>query len=414
MKKFLYVLTAAVFAAVIALSAPGAWAASAESDFEQGAAAYDAGNISKAVQMFARAAGKGHRDAQYNLGVLYFYGERLEQDYGEAFKWFEKAARAGHASAQYNLALLYSNGAGVARDEEQAMYWMRQAAAQGHQKAIDDIQAYTGSAPSTPAQSAPPAQTQEAQAFQLNQDAYAAFKAGNHTRAFELFTRAAEMGQPVSQYNLAALYENGIGTAPNNQQAIYWYRASAAQGHSEAQAAVQRLTANAPAQTAPPAPTQSNNADAIELFNEGVTAYEAGDDDNAFELYSQAADMGLMQAQYNLATMYYDGEGTEKDYAAAISWLRKSAEQGFAPAQSLLALMYYNGEGTEKDYAAGISWFHKAAEQGYAEAQWWLGVIYIDGRFVKDTDKGTYWMRKAAAQGDERAQNMLREFGISW
>jgi TPR repeat protein len=42
-----------------------------------------------------------------NLGNLYYDGQGVAQDYGQARLWFEKAAVAGNATAMTNLGALY-------------------------------------------------------------------------------------------------------------------------------------------------------------------------------------------------------------------------------------------------------------------------------------------------------------------
>jgi HJR/Mrr/RecB family endonuclease len=92
-------------------------------------------------------AEKGDAKAQYNLGVLYYYGNGVAQDHKVAEQWFCKAAAQGHtlaqdrlrkaaeqgsAPAQYSLGEMYYYGRGVAEDEVPAVQWYRKAAGQGH------------------------------------------------------------------------------------------------------------------------------------------------------------------------------------------------------------------------------------------------------------------------------------------
>ena len=81
------------------------------------------------------AAEQGDQKAQFNLGVRYYKGEGVEQNYAEAVKWFRKAAQQGNAKAQYNLAFCYDNGKGVTQDYTKAVQWYRKAAKQGDAKA---------------------------------------------------------------------------------------------------------------------------------------------------------------------------------------------------------------------------------------------------------------------------------------
>jgi TPR repeat protein len=51
------------------------------------------------VKWFRKAAEQGHAPAQYNLGVCYYYGNGVPQNYREAVRWIRKAAEQGHADA---------------------------------------------------------------------------------------------------------------------------------------------------------------------------------------------------------------------------------------------------------------------------------------------------------------------------
>jgi len=70
--------------------------------------------------------------AQYNLGLMYYYGEGVPQDFTQAVKWFRMAAEQGLANAQCNLGVMYDEGRGVPQDFTQAVKWYRMAAEQGY------------------------------------------------------------------------------------------------------------------------------------------------------------------------------------------------------------------------------------------------------------------------------------------
>jgi TPR repeat protein len=46
--------------------------------------------------------------------------------------------------------------------------------------------------------------------------------------------KEAQQGDPDAQYNLAYLYENGIGVPKDEAKALEWYQKAADQGHSSA------------------------------------------------------------------------------------------------------------------------------------------------------------------------------------
>ena len=58
--------------------------------------------------------------------------------------------------------------------------------------------------------------------------------AQSDAEALRWYTRAAEQGEPRAQYNLALMYMNGQGVEPNLVLAYYWMSLSVAQGNANA------------------------------------------------------------------------------------------------------------------------------------------------------------------------------------
>lgn len=57
----------------------------------------------QAITWYLRAAQQNHVDAQYNLGILFYHGDAIEQNQIEAIKWFRKAALQGSVAAEKML-----------------------------------------------------------------------------------------------------------------------------------------------------------------------------------------------------------------------------------------------------------------------------------------------------------------------
>jgi TPR repeat protein len=74
-------------------------------------------------------------EAQYNLGLIYYQGRRVDQDFKQAINWFTKAAEQGRAKAQFNLGLMYSLGLGVIQDKVYAHMWFNISASNGSELA---------------------------------------------------------------------------------------------------------------------------------------------------------------------------------------------------------------------------------------------------------------------------------------
>ena len=98
---------------------------------------YQQGNHAKVFEWFTKAAGQGHADAQYELGVMYAQGHGVRQDYQKAFEWYTKAANQGYTLAQNNLGVMYENGQGVRQNKSTAKRYYGQACDHGNQLGCD-------------------------------------------------------------------------------------------------------------------------------------------------------------------------------------------------------------------------------------------------------------------------------------
>jgi len=121
----------------------------------------------------------------------------------------------------------------------------------------------------------------------------AAYESGNLPLAVQEFRESAEAGDADCQFNLALMYEQGIGVLKDEKTALGWYRKSAEQGNSN--------------------------------------------------------------AQYNLAVLYENGRGTAADFAEANHWYRKAAVQGDGLAVGNLGMLYLRGQGVNPDKIAGVA-----------------------------------------------------------
>ena len=115
--------------AVLLGSAGEGWSA----DFHKGLNAYKNKDYATALREWKPLAEQGNADAQYNLGVMYEWGEGVPQDYKTALKWYTLAAEQGNAGAQGNLGTMYAFGTGVLKDYVYAHMWGNIAAMNGNE-----------------------------------------------------------------------------------------------------------------------------------------------------------------------------------------------------------------------------------------------------------------------------------------
>ncbi len=153
----------------------------------------------------------------------------------------------------------------------------------------------------------------------------------------------AEEGSDVAQCALAEAYMYGEGTATNLQEAVRWYRASAAQGNPDAQASLGLCLLRGRG-------CEKNVSDAVAW-------------------YRRAADQKCLSAMNDLAFCMMNGIGVEKDEAGAFALALEAAKSGHAPAQTMVGECYLEGRGVEQDVAAAETWLYRAARLGNARAK---------------------------------------------
>ena len=269
-----------------------------------------------------KRAEQGNARAQFSLGLCYYWGSGVAQDYAEAAKWYRKAAAQGNADAQYHLGVCYTEGQGVEKDYAEAVKWYRKAAEQG----------------------SPSAQYNLGVCYTEGQGAEK-----DYTEAVKWWRKAAEQEDAQAQCNLAVCYYLGQGMTKDCAEAVKWFRKAAEQGNAFGQMSL------------------------AFCYEEGNGV--AKDPAEAATWCRKAAEQGSPMAQYNLGVCYAEGQGLDKDFAQAVKWYRRAADQGNAYAQISLALCYEDGVGVAKDDIEAYKWFNLAASQGGAGGSRWRDLL---------------------------------------
>lgn len=198
-------------------------------------------------------------------------------------------------------------------------------------------------------------------------------------------------------------------------------------------------------------------------FDEGVANYRTGNYKEAFKEWSEAAQQGDVDAQYNLGCLYARGEGAPQNKAWATEWLQRAADQGDLDAATWLlfaspitddrrkeffarrgkptdrfrltfavplsdgkihrrpcstdekdgaeiefnlGLLYETGSaGFPQDDGQAAKWYRRASERNVADAQTHLAYLYAAGRGVEQSRiEAVQLFRRAAEQGNGIAQ----------
>jgi hypothetical protein len=127
-------------------------------DYQAGLDAYNSGDYATAMAEWKEVASRQperenlaiYRESLYAIGMLYWQGEGVEQDFGVSVVWLKQAADINHPGAQAKLGYLYSTGQGVPRNDTEALKWFEMAAAQGDPDALHNLEILRAELP-TPA-----------------------------------------------------------------------------------------------------------------------------------------------------------------------------------------------------------------------------------------------------------------------
>jgi len=172
----------------------------------------------------------------------------------------------------------------------------------------------------------------------------------NVDQAFSFFLKAALMGHPAAQNNVAWCYEVGDGVQQSLEKAFEWYEMSANNGCSMAQYSLGWMYSN------------------------GV--YVPKNQSKAISWIIQAAESGHAMAQYKLGMAYLEGTGVDQNLIIANHWLMLSADQGIIFAQYQLAENYYHGRGCKQDIIKAKQMWLLSAERGFDRSARALELYY--------------------------------------
>ena len=199
---------------------------STEADIKRGNDAYESGDYATALAIFTALAEAGHTEAEYKLGLMYYYGEGVTKDHEEAAEWISRAASAEFADAQNTLGEMYYEGKGVYVNYEEAVICFGDAAQAGHPEAQWNLghMYLTGEG-----------------IEQNNHRAYIWFgraaiqgceMAKKSCSLMDLYMTYSEIAE--AQNDLGLMYEDGREVEQDYIIAYRWFSLAAAEGHEEA------------------------------------------------------------------------------------------------------------------------------------------------------------------------------------
>ncbi|EJK46306.1 hypothetical protein THAOC_35032 [Thalassiosira oceanica] len=131
------------------------------------------------------------------------------------------------------------------------------------------------------------------------------------------------------------------------------------------------------------------------------------DDASTLAMVQKRVSKGDAAAISHLGNQYFQGHlGLAKDVPRAIQLWTEAAELGSVDAHYNLGIAYYYGDGVEDDKRRGVQYWQEAAVKGHAISRHCLGIAEYDNGNYKLAVK--HWMI-SAKMGDEDSLNEIKE-----
>lgn len=134
----------------------------------------------------------------------------------------------------------------------------------------------------------------------------------------------------------------------------------------------------------------------------------------AVELFGKAAAQGHRRAQLNLGTLYFRGQGVQRDLIQARAWLEQAAMDGDVYATYALArAMAETAPPASADPTRAADLFRRAAEKGHMLAALRYGMALADGSGVRqDLPAAQRWLIQAQQNGVPEAALALGDMAV--
>ncbi|MGQ3051258.1 MAG: hypothetical protein ACT6S0_05700 [Roseateles sp.] len=212
----------------------------------------------------------------------------------------------------------------------------------------------------------------------------------NPQEALRLWRKALDFGFEPANTLIGQAYLSGVGTPVDGPKAVEALTAAAAAGHTPAMTLLGQLYHHrVPKQPAGipldlekagayyGAAARAGNLEATYAFARMLDLGEGTPKapEKAVVLYKEAAVKGHVEAQNALATFFYSGEVVPQNHATARQLFQAAARGRQPDAMFNLAVMLAQGQGGDKDMAAAYAWCTLAKAQGHEQAAAALPVL---------------------------------------
>ena len=180
----------------------------------------------------------------------------------------------------------------------------------------------------------------------------------DYDQAAKYFAKAANQGNAEAMYNLARLYDYGLGVKKDHQIALKLLQQAAAQSP-------------------------------YNLINKNLP------------------NVGVAEAEHAIGVRYFEGISVEKDLGMAFYWFQRAADHGSALAANNLGCMYLDGLAVNKDLEKAEQFHELAAKRGDPVAMQTLAELLLS---KSNVSMAKVWYDRACEAGNVVAKENRDSF----
>lgn len=269
-------------------------------------------------------------------------------------------------------------------------------------------------------------------------------------RAFDLFTELAEAGNARAMYFLGYYYNIGLGKAARNlNKSNGWFNKSVQAGDSLSKLCMlwrkpKSQINDSDKKLFEDSKKIAENGDFLVQFEIGMILFKTGSNEalywlelsansgywfamhilarrynflnnktEAFKWCKRSVESGYIKNAFDLASKYFDGEGTEQNYTEAMKWFKEAynlKDENSGGAANNIGVIFNDGLGIDVDKKSAFKWYKIGAELDNEVAMYNLGDLYrLNGNSSKAKE---WWTKSAELECDVAKQDLLKIYGI--
>jgi hypothetical protein len=150
---------------------------------------------------------------------------------------------------------------------------------------------------------------------------------------------------------------------------------------------------------------------AIDFYNAGMNAYEAGKFEEAYNYFIQ--EETNPRCAFALGVIYYNGQGISRDFKKSTHYYTIAAEAGIVPAQVSAGFAYANAMGVPQDFEQAVRFLLPASEAGEASAKVTLAEIYAMGEAGGNRKEAAKLLREVLSfSNSEEAMDVYNKYEL--